>query len=221
MTSTNPNTTLSQTTIPLTTMQSGDIQASNEEGGSCNIRIPDYTTLRQQNIEKVNNYYNKLLSSYTSAYGDYAKQSKGTKNDQNYANTVLLPKYSNYNNQLINITQSMIDNVNQDIDLISSQKDELINKNRQINTIMNNITMLKDKDNEMSVLTGSRSDSLTSANEGLSEINFSTYIYIGIDVFCILLILGLIIYIVYSSFTNKRTNNLNNIYSNIAVNATG
>jgi hypothetical protein len=113
----------------------------------------------------------------------------------------------------------MINGVNQDIDLIAAQKDELTNKTRQVDTIMNNIALLKDKDNEMTVLTGARKDSLSSASDGLDQMNFSTYIFIGINILILLIIIGLVIYIVYSSFSiGARTRTINNVYSGIARN---
>jgi len=175
--------------------------------------------LRQENLDKINDYYQSLLSSYTTTYNQYARDSRGTKSDQNYANTVLLPKYKNYNDQIINLTQTVINGVNQDMDLVSAQKDELTSKSRQVDTIMNNISLLKEKDNEMTILTGARQQSLTSSNEGLDEMNFSTYIFIGINVFFLLVVLGLVFYIVYSSFTGSNSNKTkNNLYANIAVN---
>lgn len=216
--------TLQQTTIANDSNTSAPSQLSGSEPKatqeSCeNIYIPDYTVLRQQNLDKVSEYYNKLLGSYTSTYNQYATQSKGTKNDQNYANAVLLPKYTDYNTQLINLNQSMINSVNQDMDLIAAQKDELTNKTRQIDTIMNNLSLLKDKDNEMTVLTGARNDSLSSASDGLDQMNFSTYIFVGINILILLVILGLVIYIVYSSYSaGTRARSTNNIYSGIARN---
>ena len=113
----------------------------------------------------------------------------------------------------------MINGVNQDIDLIAAQKDELTNKTRQIDTIMNNITLLKDKDNEMTVLTGARKDSLSSASDGLDQMNFSSYIFIGINILILLAILGLVIYIVYSSYSvGARSRSANNLYAGIARN---
>ena len=224
-----PQTTLASTTIAAGTIAAGTIAAGNDTSNgvsqgetSCgNIYIPDYAVLRQQNLDKVNEYYNTLLGSYTSAYNQYATQSKGNKNDQNYANTVLLPKYTDYNTQLINLNQSMINGVNQDMDLIAAQKDELTTKTRQVDTIMKNITLLKDKDNEMSVLTNARKDSLSSASDGLDQMNFSTYIFIGINVLVLLVILGLVIYIVYSSYSvGSKARTMNNLYSGIARNTT-
>lgn len=211
--------TTSANTIATTIPQSASADAGTGAASCGDIYIPDYSVLRQQNLDKVNEYYNTLLGSYTSIYNQYATQSKGTKNDQNYANTVLLPKYTDYNTQLINLNQSMINGVNQDIDLIAAQKDELTNKTRQIDTIMNNITLLKDKDNEMTVLTGARKDSLSSASDGLDQMNFSSYIFIGINILILLAILGLVIYIVYSSYSvSTRARSANNLYAGIARN---
>jgi hypothetical protein len=83
---------------------------------------------------------------------------------------------------------------------------------------MNNLTLLKDKDNEMTVLSGSRQDSLSSVKDGEDSVQFSTYIYIGINILAILMILGIVIYIVYSSYTANKNKTANNLYRGIAVN---
>lgn len=218
MTTTSPQTTQPSTQTASSATRSASASAS--ASASCgNIYIPDYSVLRQQNLDKINEYYKKLLGDYTSTYNQYASQSKGTKSDQIDANTRLLPKQTNYNNQLINLSQSMINNVNQDMDLIAAQKDELTSKTRQIDNIMNNITLLKDKDHEMTVLIGARQDSLSSSSSGLDDMNFSTYIFIGINILVLLVVLGLVIYIVYSSYTasgNRAARSANNLYSGIA-----
>lgn len=214
---TSPNTTMPNTIIPNTT-----IAQSNNNKGNCNITIPDYTTLRQQNLDKINTYYNSLLSSYTQSYKDYSNQSASSNiNDRTYANTTLKPKVQNYNTQLINVSQSMINNVNQDTDLIMQQKNELLDKTRKIDTIMNNIQLLKDKDNEMTVLTKAKTDSLTSSKSSVDDINFTTYIYIGINLLMVLCIIGIVIYLVYSNYSlsrNSNSNRLNNVYRNIMIN---
>jgi hypothetical protein len=179
------------------------------DSGSCDIAIPDYTVLRQQNLDKINNYYNTLLSSYTQNYRDYTTQSASTNvNDRTYANTTLKPKVQNYNTQIINVSQ--------DTDLIMQQKDQLQDKTNQIDTLMNNIKLLKEKDNEMNILTRARNDSLTSTKTGTDDMNFYTYIYIGINMLMILCIIGIVIYLVYSNYSgvglnrNTRTNNAHN-----------
>ena len=85
------------------------------EASSCNIAIPDYKTLRQTNITKINDYYNTLLASYTKNYTDYSTQSVSQNvNDRTYADTTLKPQVANYNTQIINLSQSMIDSVDKD-----------------------------------------------------------------------------------------------------------
>lgn len=198
------------------------LAAQTNSANNCNITIPDYTVLRQQNIDKINTYYNSLLSSYTQNYKDYSNQSASSNvNDRTYANTTLNPKVQNYNSQLINVSQSMINNVNQDTDLIMQQKNELLDKTRKIDTIMNNIEMLKDKNNEMTVLSNARTDSLNSSKNSAEDMNFTTYVYIGINMLMVLCVIGIVIYLVYSNYSvsrNSSSNRMNNVYRNIMVN---
>lgn len=194
--------------------------SSNNESVSenCNdIRIPDYNTLRKQNLDKINTYYSQLLDSYSTSYRDYSTQTASSNvNDRLYAKNNLKPSIDNYNQQLINVTQNMINNVNQDTDLIMAQKDELLQKTRNIDQIMNNITLLKDKDNEMVVLTKARLDSLNSAETSKEDMQFYTYIYIGICALLLICILGIIMYIVYSNYSpSNNSSKMNNVYRNI------
>jgi len=210
------------TTIPQTTMSGATaptgLGATPMVSDSCQITVPDYSVLRDQNIKKINDYYNTLLSSYTKNYSDYSKQlTSNNVNDRTYASTTLKPKVSDYNSQIINLSQTMINNVNQDNDLISAQKNELTSKMAKIDSIMANIKLLKDKDNEMSILTNARQDSLNSTKTGAEDMQFTTYIYIGISILLVLLIIGLIMYLVYSNYKTPTKIN-NNLYKNIATN---
>jgi len=190
------------------------------EASSCNIAIPDYKTLRQTNITKINDYYNTLLASYTKNYTDYSTQSVSQNvNDRTYADTTLKPQVANYNTQIINLSQSMIDSVDKDTNLILDQKNDLEQKTQQVSTIMDNIKLLKDKDIEMDILSNSRNDSLTFTKSGSDNIQFMTYVYIGINILLVLIIIGLIIYMVYSNYTSSSGNSSrNNTYKNITTN---
>jgi len=210
------------TTIPQTTFGATAPTAApqTDETSSCQVTIPDYSVLRQQNIKKINDYYNTLLSSYTKNYSDYATQSASSNiNDRTYATSTIMPIVKDSNTQIINLSQTMINNVNQDNDLISDQKDELTKKSLQIDTIMSNIKLLTDKDTEMTVFSGARQDSLNSTITSAEDMKFTTYIYIGISILLVLLIIGLIIYLVYSNFTSTSNKSNNNLYKNIAKNS--
>jgi hypothetical protein len=216
---------MSNTTFPNTTF-SNTPTPTNPGTSSCQVIIPDYTVLRQENIKKINDYYGTLLSSYTKDYTEYAKDSVGNANSRANAATVLMPKVKNGNDQIINLSQAMINNVNQDTDLINEQKNELARKMAEIDSIISNISLLKDKDNEMTVLSSAKIDSLNSTTSSAEDMQFTTYVYIGICILLVLIVIGLIIYLVYSNYSSKptkpnntnNTNNTNNLYKNIATN---
>lgn len=201
-------TTTATTRANPTTTRASATGSTNTPTRPCNnIAVPDYNILRQQNLAKINDYYSKLLGSYTQSYKDYSTQTASSNvNDRLYATNTLKPKVDNYNQQLIKVSQSMIDNVNQDTELISAQKDELLKKTRDIDQMIKNITLLKEKDNEMSVLSRARIDSLNSAETSKDDMQFYTYIYIGIGILLLIIILGIVFYLVYSNYSNTTSN---------------
>ena len=216
---------MTTTTIPqIAVSQANSSNTPSNPPSSCQVAIPDYSVLRQSNMDKINNFYNALLSTYTQNYSDYTKGNASTNiNDRSHATTILKPKVEDANNQIINLSQTMINSVNQDTDLINAQKDTLSQKMEQIDSAINNLSLLKDKDNEMTVLTAARDDSLASTQNNTSNMEFTTFIYIGVCILVTLIVVGLIIYLVYSSSfdtksTNKSENKSNNLYKNIANN---
>ena len=88
-------------TIPNTT--SPQIPTPSDVGKStCQVTIPDYSVLRQQNITKINDYYDTLLTSYTKNYTEYATQSASSNvNDKTNATTIIMPKVKDTNTQII------------------------------------------------------------------------------------------------------------------------
>ena len=190
-------------TVPLTTQTSSGATAPTAySSDTCQVSIPDYSVLRQQNNSKINDYYNSLLKSYTSTYSDYATQSASVNvNDRTYANTILKPKVADYNTQVINLSQSYINSVNQDTDLIIEQKNDLQKKTAEIDNLMSNIKLLKNKELEVGVLTNSRLDSLNSTKTGAEDMQMMTYIYTGINILLVICIIGLIIYLVSSNYS--------------------
>lgn len=211
-------TTIPQT-IPQTTF-SNIPTPTIPESSSCQVTIPDYSVLRQQNIAKINDYYTTLLTSYTKNYTEYSTQSASSNiNDKTNATTIIMPKVKDTNTQIINLSQAMINNVNQDTDLINSQKSELSGIMEEIDSIIGNLSLLNDKDTEMTVLSGANLDSLNSTTSSAEDMKFTTYIYIGICILLVILVIGLIMYLVYSNYTStsseKNTNTYkNNLYKN-------
>ena len=211
-----PGTTRAQLATMKTSQQQmpGALQPDTNTQCDSDINIPDYSVLRQQKLEKINKYYNTLLSSYTQSLKEYnTNLASSNVNDRTYANTTLQPKVQNNNTQIINLSKEMISNVDQDTELIIKQKDELTTKTRNIDTLLNNIKLLKEKDNEMAILTKARNDSINSANTGVDSMNFSTYVYIGINILLVLSVIGIVIYIVYSNYGSSSTTSYENSYT--------
>ena len=181
----------------------------------------DYSVVRKNKIEKITGYYNTLLTEYTKAYTDYASQSNSVNtNDRTYADTTLKPKTEAYNTQIINLSKELIDAVNKDTDLILEQKNELETKTQQIETLMDNIKVLKAKNTDLTITEKSQVDSLNTTKSGSDDLKMTSQIYMGINILLVLLVIGLILYLVYSNFTTKsnNTNNMNNLYKNIKSN---
>ena len=125
--------TIPMTTNPITT-QSNPVSRQQEE--QCQINIPDYNVLRQQKLNKINKYYNDLLSSYTANYTSYSNQRISANiNDRTYAETTLKPKVSDFNQQMINVSKNMITTVNTDTDLILDQKNQLKEKTKSVDPV--------------------------------------------------------------------------------------
>jgi hypothetical protein len=199
MPTTFPNTTR-QSTIPTGTIAT-----------SCQTSIPDYKTLRQENFSSINDYYNNLLDTYTKSYTDYTTQKNSPNvNDRAYAETTLKPKVTDYNNQLIAISKAVIDSVDQDTDLIIEQKNQLQEKTSKVENLTNEIKMLKDKDDELLIVSNSREDSLNSTKTGTEDKQFTAYIYIGINILLVCLVIGFVFYLVYSNYATNSSNTVNN-----------
>ena len=158
----------------------------------------DYTLLRQQNLKKITDYYNTLLNTYTSLYVTYSSQ-KNSENpsDREYSTTSLKPKIEAYNDQIIKLSKTLIETVNKDNDLILDQINELNTKNQSIETIMNQLTVLKEKNIDENILEKSQIDNLDATKNSTEDLHFTTQIYMGINILLLLLVICLIIYLVY------------------------
>ena len=208
-------TTLSMPTTMPTTMPT---QLGNE---SCGTPI-DYSVVRKNNLNKITEYYNTLLNEYSKTYNEYASQSNSVNtNDRTYAETTLKPKTEAYNTQIINLSKELIDTVNKDTDLILDQKNELETKTQKIDTLMNDIKLLKQKNTDLSITEKSQVDSLNTTKTGADDLKMTSQLYMGVNILLVLLVIGFIVYLVYSNFTTKSSNsnsNMNNIYKNIKSN---
>ena len=192
---------------------------SNVVSKKCNnTNPPNYSIVRKQKIDKITNYYNDLLKEYTKLYTEYTLESNSLESDaRTYAETTLKPKVEAYNSQIINLSKELINTVNRDTELILDQKTDLETKGKNIDTLMKKIKMLKNKKTDLSINEKSQIDSLNNTIESVEDLEFTSQIYMGINILLVLLVIGLILYLVYSNFNSSvnTPNSINNIYRNI------
>jgi len=198
------------TTIPF----QNPLQVVNKK---CNTTIPlNYSIVRKQKIDTITKYYNNLLNEYTKLYTDYTIDSNKPEADaRSYADTTLKPKVEDYNTQIIKLCKELINTVNRDNDLILDQKTELEKKSKNVNTLMKEIKMLKDKKIDLSINEKSQIDNLNNTKESAEDLEFTSQIYMGINILLVFLVISLILYLVYSNFGSNNSNSINNIYKNI------
>ena len=229
MPTTNPNITMPLTTKPLTTNPS--ITNTNTTKPftttpsltNCNDGTPpSYTSLRKDNIDKIKLYYNKLLDEYTKAYTEYSTNKNSTiVSDREDAEAILKPRAEAYNTQIINLSKELIESVDKDTDLILQQKTELEEKQKKIDTLLNNTKMLKVSQRDSTISEQARNDSLTITKTGSDELQFTSHMYMAFNILLVILVVGFIIYLVYSNsetMSNTNQNSINSIYKNIKTN---
>ena len=195
------------TTQPAGTLAASPIPSGTIQGPSCGPPR-DYLIVRKEKLKKITDYYESLLSNYTKLYTDFASQNSSINtNDRTYANTALKPKIENYNTQIINLSKNLIEAVNKDNDLILAQIDELKLKSESIDTIMSDIKVLKEKNIEENIFEKSQNDNLDMTKSSTEDLQFTSQVYMGINILLVLLVIGLIVYLVYSNYTPKSNTN--------------
>ena len=223
MTSTNPNPTNPNPTNPNPTNPNSTNPNPVPSLAKCNGGTPpNYSSLRKDNIDKIKTYYNTLLDNYTKAYTEYTTNKNSTIiSDREDAEAILKPRAEAYNTQIINLSKELITSVNRDTDLILDQKNDLEEKQKQIDTLLNNTKMLKSKQRDSTISEKARNDSLNTTKVGTEELQFTSHMYMAFNILLVILVVGFIIYLVYSNTDTTTTNNqnsINSIYKNIKTN---
>ena len=204
------NTTIqsTNTTIPspLPSPSSAPASASSQKKETCNTPL-DYAVVRKNNIATITQHYQDLLSTYTKTFTDYSTNNASSKKpDQDYAKLTLKPQTEAYNTQIINISRELMNSVNKDTDLIVEQTKELEKDAKKLDTLMNEIKLLNDKNAEVKIAEQSQEDNVKNTQSGSDDLHFTSQIYMGINMLLVLIVIGLIIYLVYTNFTSKKNN---------------
>jgi len=184
-----------QATPTRTTTGIIDTSTSSQEA-ECNRDLPDYETLRQQNLNKINTYYNETLGKYKDNYSSYlSKINSADDDDRQNANTQLKPRVKTYNDHLIKINKEMIAKVNLTNDLMIKQKEELDVKRKQIHRNYKNIDNLKQKNRQFKNDIQGKEVNLSESNQLIKSNNTYKNGLIGVNILALVVIISLLMFV--------------------------
>jgi hypothetical protein len=134
--------------------------------------LPDYLTLRKENLVKIQKYYTELLKGYSGLKAD------NLSNAQNLVGT--------YHTQLNSAAVGLVDNLNKTIDLVTEQHTSLDENNKLVVANRQRLTQLKKDIKSLSAENDARRKN---AAETHDNTKVTSYWHIGFLVGNILLLL--------------------------------
>lgn len=163
---------------------------------TCKDELPNYETLRNNNLKEINQYYNAILGQYKNNYSSYLSKINSTDNDDRQnALTQIKPRVKSYNDHLIKINKEMIAKVNLTNDLLVKQKEEIDNKRQIIKNNYQKIDDLKEKNKFLKQQNNSRESNLEQNTELINSNKYHTYGVIGINILMLIIVIALLIYL--------------------------
>lgn len=182
-----------------------------------NISEFNYEKLRENNLNKIKEYYQSVLNEYTNKYGEYSKKlANGTDEQKENANFMMVENedVKIINTHLIDIKKKLNEIVKTDTSniLVQKEKNELekeeIKKNREK---INNLKLIVNKNEK---ITETNSDTLHDNTTHNYNINYNQYILIIVNVILFVIMLILVYYLVFNTTTITKSKNNNNIIFN-------
>jgi hypothetical protein len=162
----------------------------------CDNQLPDYETLRNNNLKEINQYYNAILGKYKNNYSSYLSKINSPDNDERQnALTQLKPVVKSYNEHLIKINKEMIAKVNLTNDLLVKQKEEIDEKRRIVKSNYQKIDDLKDHNKMLRQENNSRSSNLHQSKELINNNIYYKYGVIGLNLLMLVIIIALLVYL--------------------------
>lgn len=162
----------------------------------CDNQLPDYETLRDNNLKEINQYYNAILGKYKNNYSSYLSKINSPDNDERQnALTQLKPVVKSYNEHLIKINKEMIAKVNLTNDLLVKQKDEIDEKRRIVKSNYQKIDDLKEHNKMLRQENNSRSSNLHQSRELINNNTYYKYGVIGLNILMLVIIVALLVYL--------------------------
>lgn len=154
--------------------------------------IPDYSTLRKQNLAQIEKYYNELLKDYSG----YAS------NNMASAQNML----ANYHNQLNAAAEALLNNLNTTIDLVADQHTTIQENTSLVQQNRNRLAQLKSDIKKLSNETDAREQNAKDTRKSTKYTGYWHKGFLAINVILLLAAIGILIWIFLTPSSNNVTN---------------
>jgi hypothetical protein len=160
--------------------------------------IPDYLTLRKQNLAQIEKYYDELLYAYVGLAG----------NNMESAQNML----ATYHNQLNAAAESLLNNLNTTIDLVSEQYSTIQENSDLVKQNRTRITQLKKDIKRLMAETEARQKNAVDTKESTIYTSYWHKGFLAISIILLLVCLGLLIWIFLKPSSDNTTATYNSNY---------
>ena len=143
--------------------------------------LPDYLTLRKENLTKIQKYYNELLKDYSGLKGDNMNAAK--------------PLIASYNTQLNSAAQGLVDNLNKTIDLITEQNTNLEENNKLVVANRQRLTQLKKDIKNLTVENDARRKNVADTHNSTTTTGYWHIGFLVINILLLLVAVGILIWL--------------------------
>jgi predicted ribosome quality control (RQC) complex YloA/Tae2 family protein len=143
--------------------------------------IPDYQTLRKENLAKIQTYYSELLNDYSGLGGSDM--------------TAAQPLVNSYNTQLNTAAKELVDNLNKTIDLVAEQQKNLDENNSLVVANRQRIQQLKKDIKSAAAQNEARHKNSIDTINRTKELGYWHTGYLIINILLLLAAVGIIIWL--------------------------
>jgi hypothetical protein len=184
-------------------------------GNVNSIEVKDYQEVRNDNYNKISNYYNQIFKTYKDKNEIYQRDRANfsDRDARAYAETVLKKQVDDYQNQIFNIYNEMINLLKKNDEIILTQKSDVEKMKKQTDKLDDQIKTLKKKEDSMSTDVSGHESNKAKIDKAIKDEKLKYQIYFGICIFIIVFIVIILAYLVWrpeTSITIVTTTNLTN-----------
>jgi len=143
--------------------------------------LPDYLTLRKQNLTKIQTYYSKLLGEYDGLKGNNMSAAKNL--------------ISSYNTQLNSAAEGLVDNLNKTLDLITEQHKNLEENQNLVVANRQRLTQLKKDIKNLTVENDARRKNVADTHDSTKTTEYWHIGFLVGNIILLLLAVGILIWL--------------------------